>query len=167
MTDQVLLEKAKSLLIGNVYLTLGTINADGSPWTTPLYFAYDDELCLYWVSPKNAQHSENIRKNPLASLVVFDSHAPKWTGVGLYMTASVNELVDEAEALKGLSLEFARLQDPLPDIAGFVSEGAYRVYRATITQLWVTHDIEVDGKTIDARVPVELPDLVTFLMQNK
>ena len=38
-TDEDLAAHARGLLDVNRYLTLGTVDADGSPWTTPVYFA--------------------------------------------------------------------------------------------------------------------------------
>jgi hypothetical protein len=36
------------LLDANLYLTLGTVDPDGSPWTSPVYFAAAGEREFYW-----------------------------------------------------------------------------------------------------------------------
>ncbi len=71
--DDELTEHARSLLDGNAYLTLGTVDADGHPWTTPAYFAADGLADFYWVSSPQARHSRSLAAQPSVSLVVFDS----------------------------------------------------------------------------------------------
>ena len=39
MTQDGLADHARVILQANLYLTLGTVGADGRPWTAPLYFA--------------------------------------------------------------------------------------------------------------------------------
>jgi Pyridoxamine 5'-phosphate oxidase len=39
MTHDDLAGHARAIIDANLYLTLGTIDADGHPWTSPVYFA--------------------------------------------------------------------------------------------------------------------------------
>lgn len=50
--------------------SLGTVNADGSPWSTPLHFAIDENK-IVWLSTDNAQHSRNIDREPRVSIVLW------------------------------------------------------------------------------------------------
>jgi len=38
------------VLADNLYLVLGTADAAGKPWVSPVFFAARDENLLYWVS---------------------------------------------------------------------------------------------------------------------
>jgi nitroimidazol reductase NimA-like FMN-containing flavoprotein (pyridoxamine 5'-phosphate oxidase superfamily) len=70
--------QAKAIIKNNIYLTLATATKDGKPWISPLFFAYDNDFNLYWVSSKNSLHSKLIRSNPRVAIVIFDSslHTP-------------------------------------------------------------------------------------------
>lgn len=102
--------RAKSIINENLYLTLGT-STGGKPWVTPLFFAFDSQYNIYWASPHDSRHSQNIRENPNVSLVCFDSHAPKWQGEGVYMQGQCTELTDLAEIASGLELIYKRLEE--------------------------------------------------------
>lgn len=167
MNDENLIEKAKKIVERNGYLTLGTTNEDNSPWVSPLYYAYDNRLHFYWVSPKNSQHSKNISKLQIASMVLFDSHASKWTGVGLYLTVACQELNNPEEAMIGLRLEFDRLRDPMPSVEDFLGDSEYRVYKAVPTKAWITSDIEVEGKMVDGRKEINLQELVAAFSNSR
>ena len=60
MTNFDLRAHARALLDANQYLTLGTICADGRPWTSPVYFAAAGVREFYWISEIDAEHSRNL-----------------------------------------------------------------------------------------------------------
>ena len=39
---------ARALIDANLYVTLGTADADGVPWVSPVYFATDGYAEFYW-----------------------------------------------------------------------------------------------------------------------
>jgi len=59
--------------LGNRYLVLGTVEPDGRPRLSPVYFVPAGYDRLYWVSSPDAQHSRNVRERPEVQIVVFDS----------------------------------------------------------------------------------------------
>ena len=149
-------KKAEEVLNNIIYVTLGTSDLDNNPWTTPLFVAFDKELNFYWVSPKDSRHSQNIQVNKNVSFVCFDSTVPKWTGVGIYFTAEAEEISDTAEMKKGIDLVFTRLEEVTPIIENYQGEKAYRVYRATPKQIWITSDKDVNGESIDMREELDI-----------
>ena len=56
MTDD-LVAHARGIIDATVYLTLGTADTDGRPWTTPVYFAPGGDREFYWLSSTDARHS--------------------------------------------------------------------------------------------------------------
>ncbi|MEW6567163.1 MAG: pyridoxamine 5'-phosphate oxidase family protein [Chloroflexota bacterium] len=52
-------------------LTLATINPDGTPRATPLYFAYDLELSLYFLSDPSSQHCLNLKQDGRAAAALY------------------------------------------------------------------------------------------------
>ena len=62
----------QNLLEKSIYCVISTINEDGSPWASPVHFAFD-ESNIYWLSAENAQHSQNIARDNRVFITVFDS----------------------------------------------------------------------------------------------
>jgi uncharacterized protein YhbP (UPF0306 family) len=131
-------QHVRELLDVNRYLTLGTVNADGSPWTSPVFFAAAGEREFYWLSDLDAQHSRNIAVRPQVSLVVFDSTVLPYHGRAVYAVGTARELAGDDI---GRALEIY----PGPEAPG-VSRFApadvtppspYRLYQVTASDLWV------------------------------
>ena len=63
---------ARTIINENLIGAVATINADGSPWVTPLHIFADDEN-VYWFSTLERQHSGNIKNDGRASLALYDA----------------------------------------------------------------------------------------------
>jgi hypothetical protein len=166
MSDVDLRAHALSLIASNRYLTLGTVDVDGRPWTTPVYFSAAGVRQYYWMSSPEAEHSRHLAARPHVSFVVFDSTVPPYHGRALYAAG-------EAVELSGADLDAALDVYPGDEARGgssitradVTAPSAWRLYRATASELWVLcprdprqpcalHGIDVDHR---ARVPIE-PD---------
>jgi nitroimidazol reductase NimA-like FMN-containing flavoprotein (pyridoxamine 5'-phosphate oxidase superfamily) len=94
---------ARKIIDANLYMVLGTADADGNPWASPVYFAPDDYRDFFWVSRPEARHSRNLsaRDGQAIAIVIFDSSVPIGTGRGVYMSAVAREVPveDSAEGL--------------------------------------------------------------------
>ena len=158
-------DRAKTLIKSNLYMLLGSASPKGKPWTSPVYFTADDELNLYWTSDKNAQHSMNVRENPVVFLVIYNSTAPegKYVGEGLYLEAKAVELnePDEIQAARALVQSRKGVTVSDTEYQRFTGDAIRRVYKAVPVRAWV-NDVENDenGKYIrDVRVEVLLDEL--------
>lgn len=49
---------------------------DNQPWTCSVYFAYDNDLNLYWISTPQRRHSQEIRENEKVAGVIVVPHTP-------------------------------------------------------------------------------------------
>jgi pyridoxine/pyridoxamine 5'-phosphate oxidase len=137
MTQVDLVAHAREVVAANLYLTLGTVDAGGRPWTAPVYFAAAGEREFFWVSALDAEHSRNLAERPAVSLVIFDSTVLPYHGRAVYA-------VGEAGEVTGGDLDRALRTYPRPGSgAGSVSRedvtgpAPYRLYRATAEDLWV------------------------------
>jgi uncharacterized protein YhbP (UPF0306 family) len=138
MTGDGLVAEARGILGRNLYLTLGTADADGRPWTAPVYFAPAGDREFYWVSATDARHSQDLAGRPQVSLVVFDSTVAPYHGRAVYA-------VGEASELSGDDLDRGLAVYPRADGRGAASvaradvtgPSPYRLYRATASELWV------------------------------
>ena len=95
MTQDGLADHARAILQANLYLTLGTVGADGRPWTAPVYFAPAGDREFVWVSLTNARHSEHLAARPDVSLVVFDSTVRPYHGRAAYALGQAHEVPDD------------------------------------------------------------------------
>lgn len=163
MTGVDLTAHARDIIRANLYLTLGTADADGHPWTSPVYFAPGGDGEFYWSSESDAVHSRHLAGRPQVSLVVFDSTVAPYHGRAVYAAG-------EAREVPSSDVEQALTVYPRPGGAGTTSltpsdvtgESAYRLYRVTAAELWVLcprdpgRPCELHGLAKDHRAPVTL-----------
>ena len=129
---------ARTLIEANLYLTLGTADADGTPWVSPVYFATADYAEFYWESSREATHSRNIARRPEVSLVIFDSNVPIYHARAVYLLATATEL-DGRDLDRGIEIyPGPASRDPhrvaLSDVT---PPSEYRLYRASVTEAFV------------------------------
>jgi nitroimidazol reductase NimA-like FMN-containing flavoprotein (pyridoxamine 5'-phosphate oxidase superfamily) len=127
---------ARSIIDSNRFMTLGTADANGVPWVSPVWYAPARYREFVWVSSPEARHSRNLARRPELAIVIFDSHrAGGWNA--LYMSAVAEELVavDEAIEIYSRRSEAQGLgawtrEDVLPP-------ARHRLYRATASEHFV------------------------------
>ena len=73
-------QRAKEILAKMQYATVATTTPDGKPWNSPVAHEIDENYVIYWFSDRENQHSKNVRANPYAFIVIYDSTAPECTG---------------------------------------------------------------------------------------
>lgn len=138
----------------NKYCTLSTVCEDGQPWGSPVFFVVDEAGNIYWWSPVNSVHSNNIRRTGSVFVTVFDSGVQEGKGQALYMQCEATELendeAEEARLLYNKKAKFFKLE--AKDILG---EAPTRIYCAKPKKKWRNVDAEENGYFIDAREEVE------------
>lgn len=162
MTDDAIAAYARAIIDANLYLTLGTVDADGHPWTSPVYFSAAGERDFLWVSETDARHSRHVAAHPRVSVVVFDSTVPPYHGRAVYG-------VGEAREVAGDDLDRAIGSYPRPDTGAssitredVTAAAPYRLYRVRLSEMWVLCPREprqpcaLHGLGKDHRTPVPL-----------
>jgi uncharacterized protein YhbP (UPF0306 family) len=132
---------ARDLITANLYLALGTADASGTPWVSPVYYTPHGHSTFYWVSSPDTRHSRNIAVRPEVSIVIYDSHAPVGGAEALYMTAVAAHVPDEE-----LPRAAALYNDRLPETKRFetgelLPPSLFRLYRANVTE----HSVLIRG----------------------
>jgi uncharacterized protein YhbP (UPF0306 family) len=146
-----LVAHGRAIVDANLYMVLGTADADGRPWASPVYFAPDGYREFYWVSRPERTHSRNIEVRPEISIVIFDSSVPISTGQGVYMTAMAQQLTGVGretaiEVFSRRTLLHGGEEWTLRDVE---PPAQLRLYRATaVDQFVLSRD--------DNRIPVTL-----------
>jgi hypothetical protein len=91
----VLDEMARRVIDHNLYMVLGTLDPDGQPRLSPVYFTaarYED---FYWVSLPESHHSGNVAERPEVRIVVFDSSSLPGASEAVYVSATARMVADE------------------------------------------------------------------------
>jgi nitroimidazol reductase NimA-like FMN-containing flavoprotein (pyridoxamine 5'-phosphate oxidase superfamily) len=140
MTDD-LAALARTIIDSNRYMTIGTADANGTPWVSPVWFAPVDQREFLWVSDPEARHSRNLAARPQVGIVIFDSHVPGgWTSV--YVEAVAEELAG-TELERGIEV-FSR-RSVAQNLAAWTqadvqSPARRRLYRAVASAHYVLTD---------------------------
>jgi hypothetical protein len=156
--DAELREMARRVIDHNRYLVLGTIEPDGRPRLSPVFFTPARYRDFYWVSSPDARHSLNVRARPDVEIVVFDSSRLPGDGEAVYLTATAHEvsgdaLPDVVDEAFDPGTRGARAFT-VDELSG---EGDLRLYVATAT----SYDVHVRGSHpthgtgIDRRVGID------------
>jgi nitroimidazol reductase NimA-like FMN-containing flavoprotein (pyridoxamine 5'-phosphate oxidase superfamily) len=145
---------ARGVIDANQYLVLGTADAAGQPWTTPVYFAHRDYREFFWLSAPDRTHSHNLTTRRAVAVVIFDSQAPINTGQGVYV-AGLAEQVDETDVARAIEIFSARCLThggrtfSVREVTG---QADLRLYHAIAEQHWILAN---DGGP-DRRIPVDI-----------
>src|SRR5215203_6167602 len=139
---------ARSIVDANRFMALGTADARGTPWISPVWYAPLSYLEYVWVSRPGTTHCRNLAQRPQVAITIYDSHRPgAWSAV--YMTAVAEELDDVDDALRGFNRRSEAQGLRAWARAEILPPGEFRLYRATATEQFVLDDH-------DSRLPVHL-----------
>ena len=90
-----LTEMARRVIDGNHYMTLGTLDPDGEPRLSPVYYTAARYSDFYWLSSPEKHHSRNVLQHPAVKIVIFDSTAVVGAGEAVYLTATARPVRDD------------------------------------------------------------------------
>ena len=80
------------LLQSQSTLVLSTVNADGKPHATPLFYLAGAELELYWFSSDSSQHSGNLTPDHSVAVAIYTS-TEHWKEIcGVQMRGTVENV---------------------------------------------------------------------------
>jgi nitroimidazol reductase NimA-like FMN-containing flavoprotein (pyridoxamine 5'-phosphate oxidase superfamily) len=147
---------ARRVIDANHYMTLGTIDPDGRPRLSPVYYTPARYMDFYWVSSPAAQHSRNLAERPEAEIVIFGSTAPAYQGEAVYITATTREIPDDE--LDAVCPEASGTRAGAhPFTADDLRADDHRLYVAHMRscEVHVGANHPVHGRGIDSRQPAD------------
>ena len=160
----------KDILINCIFMTMSTVDGDGNPWSTPIYFSHfvdNDELYITWNSSLINQHSKTIISNGKLFISMFDPMAKEGSAkhLGLYLSTENAALIDEKEAMiKPLESLYSK-KGKKPKSAELFFKGANRrIWQAKVKSAWTNISRPIpnsnDNSLIDDREPVDISGLI-------
>ena len=138
----------------NIYCTIATINKDGSPWSSPVFFAFDQAKNIYWWSPLKATHSQNIIRDERAFINIFNSQVPESKGKGLYIKARAKIVEDLRELEHAINVYNKRSKVFKLSIKNSSGEAPTRIFLAEPEMIWTNIDKKEKGYFLDSREQV-------------
>jgi nitroimidazol reductase NimA-like FMN-containing flavoprotein (pyridoxamine 5'-phosphate oxidase superfamily) len=142
MADDELTEMARRVIDGNRYLVLGTVEADGRPRLSPVFFTPARYRDFYWVSSPAARHSRNVAERPGVEIVIFDSATEPGGNEAVYLSAVAREVPDdELETRLGEAFDPETRGARAFTVEELSGDGELRLYVATAT----AYDVHVRG----------------------
>jgi nitroimidazol reductase NimA-like FMN-containing flavoprotein (pyridoxamine 5'-phosphate oxidase superfamily) len=129
---------AQAVIDANLYLTLGTADADGHPWMSPVYFAPAALREFIWVSDTDARHSLNLAERPRVSVLVFDSTVAPYHGRAVYAAGTARELSGD-DLDRAIEAYPRRNGDGATPVMreDVTAPSPYRLYAVTVSDMWV------------------------------
>lgn len=130
------IERAKELLHTVRHAAIATVNADGTPHNTPIFFLHDNTLQnIYWCSQPESLHSQNAIRTGDIFVVLYEGN----TSGGLYIKAS------QVKELSGMDLENAlsvhnamrEREGKAPIPLSYYATGPQRMYSAQPIHIYV------------------------------
>lgn len=88
------------------YCALSTVDNAGS-WVNPVYFAWDGEFNLYFISQMPSRHMQNLSKDSRVSVAVY-STAQKGDVAGVQLKGDAKILSDEGEIKEAFDIYHGR-----------------------------------------------------------
>lgn len=94
-----------------VLMQVATVSGS-RPWVCSVYFAFDDQLSLYWISSGNRRHSRELRENEHIAGTIVLEHTPGDDVQGLQFEGVAKELTDISEVREGMNCYALRFSMP-------------------------------------------------------
>ena len=145
-------EMARRVIDGNTYMVLGTLDPDGQPRLSPVFYTAARYRDFYWVSVPESHHSRNAAERAEVRLVIFDSQLPPGEGEAVYITATAQEVPQEnlPELVGEAFRTDAGTQFSLEELTGDARLRLY-VARATAYEVHVRGRHPTHGRGYDSR----------------
>lgn len=75
------------------------------PWVASVYYSFDQDLNLYFLSDPTTLHCKQIAKNPRVSVAIADSHqSPAMLKIGLQLWGEAQQISDSRKVSHALNL---------------------------------------------------------------
>jgi general stress protein 26 len=152
-------EHAAKIVESNIYMTIATADQDGKPWASPVFFAYDEEYNLYWVSYKDSTHSKNIHSRKEVGIVIFNSTLPEGEGEGVYFDATAEALQSTADISNAMEILSKRVkidEFKVKSIEQVSGKSVWRIYKAMPLEITQLAGSSVNGQHVDKRINVRI-----------
>lgn len=112
-SDEKLNKSISSILDLNTLLSMATIKDKNESYINTVYYAYNDKLNFYYLSPPDTQHSKNLEKNSSVAVSIFDSRQNPPTinkrGLQIFGDCKLAKGIDLIDGFKQYSIRYSSI----------------------------------------------------------
>lgn len=102
---------------------------DGRPQVTPLFFASDNDLNIYWISSPDSRHSVNIADWDDVAATVYEP-TWEWTGIrGVQIEGTARAVIGDEERNRALTVYSGKFPFVNEKFSGLIEESTFYVLR--------------------------------------
>jgi uncharacterized protein len=132
MTRTKIAGEVRSVLAATSTLVLATADAEGIVSSAPLFFVFDPELRLYWLSSPSSRHSRNLALRPQAAVSVYPA-VWNWSEIrGAQLEGTATPVSDGGERNRILPEYIERFQLPADLSPAIAKSTLYRFVPAWV-----------------------------------
>lgn len=148
------MQQLKDLLDQAQIMQLATATSDGQPWICSVYFVYDDQLNVYWLSYPERRHSQELAQNARAAVTMpIKVDLPV---ISLSAEGSVTRVHDEQVVQKIMERYVAKYGEGRGFYERFLAGSNKHVMYQLTPQHYILFD-EVHHTGAAARQQIDLP----------
>lgn len=145
------------------YMCLATQDIHGA-WVSPVYYAWDDALNLYFISMPDARHMQAIAKHKQISVAIYNTtQNTQGDVIGLQLSGDAHLVTDENDIRHAFEVYFKRALGRTDIMYGdkidtpYAYNPAWQFVKFTPQQIWL-----FDSKHYgDHRQEITLSDIIT------
>jgi hypothetical protein len=148
---------ARRVIDANLYMMLGTLDPDGVPRLSPVFYTPARYTDFYWLSSPQAHHSRNLVERPHVQIVIFDSTVRIGEGEAAYLTGTAGPVPDDEldTACREGFRSVPGTRHFAPDELRGGAELRLYVAHATTWEVHVPGRHPVHGRGVDTRQPAD------------
>ncbi len=116
LEKQALIESVDAILADTELCSVATSDR-GAPYIHTVYFAYSDNLTIYFLSPPSAQHSINITTTPAVAISVFNgtqTYGAELQGLQIFGDCTLSEGTLAEQAFAVYAARFPKICSRFP-----------------------------------------------------
>lgn len=118
-------ETIRAFLESQSTLALATVNANGQPEVTPIFYVSDETLALYWLSATSSRHSLNLTAQPRVAATIYPA-VWGWNDIrGVQIEGEAQAVTDERVREQILSRYLEKFPLPPAFIAAIAASTLY------------------------------------------
>ncbi|WP_275003179.1 pyridoxamine 5'-phosphate oxidase family protein [Promicromonospora iranensis] len=150
---------ARRVIDDNHFMVLGTVQPDGAPRVSPVYYSHAGYRDFYWISSPRAQHSRNVAARPRVEIVIFNSRVDPGPEVAAVYLGATAAQVPDTELVPAVDAAFSSVRPGARAYGVDELSGAaeLRLYRASVTstEIHVRGSDPERGTGVDRRLAVD------------
>lgn len=116
------------------FCTIATVDNEGV-WSNPVYFAWDNQFNLFFISQLHSRHMQNIRKNEKVSVSIYNTQQ-KGDVCGIQLEATAGILKDNLREIKNAYDVYYGRAGKGPDMQSYIQDPTWIFVKVTPQALY-------------------------------